>query len=226
MKILALVLARGGSKRLPGKNTRLLDGKPLIAWSIEAAKNIPDIVEVLVSTDDQSIADISQEYGGYVPWLRPDFLSTDLATSVDASLHAIDWYEKQHDQLDGLLLLQPTSPFRNRSSIIQAIELYKLHRDTIVSVSPTHSHPMWTFKINNNRIEPYIQNASFDKRSQDLDPAYILNGSIYLISLEKLRKNKSFIDSETIPLIMESQKEAIDIDTEFDFKVAEAFARN
>lgn len=226
MKILALVLARGGSKRLPGKNTKLLDGKPLIVWSIEAAKNIPDIVEVLVSTDDQSIADISQEYGGYVPWLRPDFLSTDFTTSVDASIHAMDWYESQHGQLDGLLLLQPTSPFRNKSSIIKAIELYKLNKNTIVSVSPTHSHPMWTFKIDNNRIEPYIKNANFDSRSQDLDPAYILNGSIYLISPENLRKNKSFIDSETIPLIMESQKEAIDIDTEFDFKVAEAFVRN
>lgn len=221
MKILALILARGGSKRLPGKNIKPLKGKPLIVWSIESAKDIADICEILVSTDDTAIAEIAKENGGFVPWLRPDKLSDDNSSSVDASIHAIDWYEENFTKIDGLLLLQPTSPFRRRESIISAIDLFKSQQKTIVSVSLTHSHPFWTFKMSGNRLVPFFDNGGYDKRFQDLEPAYTLNGSIYLIQPERLRKNRSFFDFDSIALVTESQKEGLDIDTEFDFKVAE-----
>ena len=108
MRILALIAARGGSKRLPGKNMRLLGGKPLIIWSIDVAKNIPDICDILVSTDDPAIAAVCTEAGAYVPWLRPAELSTDTASPVDVALHALDWYRAKKGSVDGLLLLQPT----------------------------------------------------------------------------------------------------------------------
>ena len=95
MKILALITARKGSKRLPGKNNRLLGGKPLIIWSIDVAKGIPEICDVLVSTDDSEIAEISRNAGAFVPWLRPSNIATDNATSEEVALHAIDWYERE-----------------------------------------------------------------------------------------------------------------------------------
>lgn len=91
MRILALIAARGGSKRLPGKNIRVLGGKPLIVWSIDAARGIPEICDILVSTDDPAIAAVCSEAGAYVPWLRPEGLATDTASSVDVALHALDW---------------------------------------------------------------------------------------------------------------------------------------
>ena len=124
MKILALIPARGGSERLPDKNTRLLGDKPLIVWSIEIIKDIPEICDILVSTDDIDISKISKESGALLPWLRPAELATDTASSVDTALHALDWYEAEKGAVDGLLLLQPTSPFRSRDTIYKGIKLF------------------------------------------------------------------------------------------------------
>ena len=136
MKILALVTARGGSVRLPGKNLRPLGGKPLINWSIEIAQDIPEICEILVSTDNESIADVSREAGALVPWLRPQELSTNEASSVDVALHALNWYEAEKGIVDGLLLLQPTSPFRTRNTVLNGIALYeKMDMLPVVGVS-------------------------------------------------------------------------------------------
>ena len=129
MKILALILARGGSKRLPGKNIRCLGGKPLIVWSIDVTKHIPEICDILVSTDDPAIAAVSKGAGALVPWLRPPELATDTATSVDAALHALDWYEADKGKVDGLLLLQPTSPFRTKETVMRGIAFFKNHNN-------------------------------------------------------------------------------------------------
>ena len=221
LRILALIPAREGSKRLPGKNKRLLGGQPLIAWSIQAAQGIAEICDILISTDDPEIAELSKTSGVLVPWLRPEELATDSATSIDVALHALDWYEKEHGMVDGLLLLQPTSPFRKKSSMMRGIELFIKHgQSQVVSVSPTHSHPMWTMKMKGEFLEPYIKGNGVNARSQDLPLAYILNGNFYLTSPQKLRECHSFLSEETIPLLIESQKEALDIDTEWDFGVA------
>jgi CMP-N-acetylneuraminic acid synthetase len=127
MKILALITARGGSKRLPGKNIKLLGSKPLILWSIDVAKNNLDICDILVSTDNPAIAEISREAGAKVPWLRPSELATDNASSVDVALHALDWYEASKGSVDGILLLQPTSPFRTPETVPRGIELFRIN---------------------------------------------------------------------------------------------------
>ena len=114
MKVLALIPARGGSKRVPGKNVRDLAGKPLIIWTLDAVRGVEGIVDVLVSTDDPGIAAVASSAGARVPWLRPAHLATDIAGSVDVALHALDWFEMQHGTVDALLLLQPTSPLRRR----------------------------------------------------------------------------------------------------------------
>lgn len=210
---------------MPGKNIRMLGGKPLIVWSIEASKGIPDICDVLVSTDDAEIASISREAGGLVPWLRPTQLATDLASSVDVAIHALDWYEGENGGVDGVLLLQPTSPFRTKESICKGIALFRLsQRHPVVGVSPAPSHPMWALKTVNGYLVPFVLENGLDMRSQDLPPAYIVNGSFYMSSPENLRKNRTFTPLESIPLVAERPEESLDIDTLWDFKIAEFIA--
>lgn len=226
MKILSVVPARGGSKRLPGKNIRMLGGKPLIVWSIDASKDIPDICDVLVSTDDTAIASISREAGGLVPWLRPAQLATDQASTVDVAIHALDWYESENGGIDGVLLLQPTSPFRTKGGLCKGIELFRSnHRHSVIGVSPAPFHPMWTLKTVNGYLVPFLPEHGLDKRSQDLPPAYIINGSFYLSSPENLRMHKTFTAMESIPLVTERLEESLDIDTPWDFRIAECIAR-
>ncbi len=223
MKILALIPARGGSKRLPGKNIRPLGDKPLIVWSIDAAKNIPEICDILVSTDDAEISTICKSAGALLPWLRPEELATDTASSVDTALHALDWYEAERGAVDGLLLLQPTSPFRTTETICKGIELFCKNRlQTVLGVSPTHAHPMWMMKVEGEYLVPLMQEHGIGIRSQDLPPAYIVNGSFYLISPTTLRTERSFVGQKSIPLLIESLQETLDIDSFWDFKMAEA----
>jgi N-acylneuraminate cytidylyltransferase len=225
MRILALIPARGGSKRLPGKNIRILGDKPLIVWSIDAAKGIPEICDILVSTDSSEIAEISKESGVLVPWLRPADLATDTASSVDVALHALDWYEAEKGAVDGLLLLQPTSPFRTKETICTGIALFAKHgHSSVVGVSPTHAHPMWTLKMEGNYLVPYMKEHALETRSQDLPPAYVVNGSFYLISPTELKTFKSFFGSKTVPLLIESPQKELDIDTERDLKIAAGIA--
>jgi CMP-N,N'-diacetyllegionaminic acid synthase len=222
MKILALITARGGSKRLPGKNIKVLGSKPLIVWSIESAKGIRDICDVLVSTDDIEIAQVAEKAGAFVPWLRPEELATDTATSVDVCIHALDWYEKKRGKVDGLLLLQPTSPFRTSQTIRRGIELFvSNHKRSVISVSKAASHPWWCFKIKDLQMLPFIEDVKTGVRSQDLPPAFVTNGALYLVAPEKLRKTRSFLNEDNMPLEMLSAEECIDIDTEWDWKIAE-----
>jgi len=223
MKILVLITARGGSKRIPGKNIRPLGGKPLIEWSIDVAKGIPDITDILVSTDDSAIAEVALNSGALVPWLRPEELSNDTASSVDVALHALDWYEREMGKVDGLLLLQPTSPFRTRETVLRGIEIFREHHcSPVLGVSLSESHPMWCFRVVENEMQPYIEDGGLHLRSQELPAAYAVNGAFYLISPEDLRETHSFYNNSMVPLIMEQPDECIDIDTEWDWRLAEA----
>lgn len=222
LKILALITARAGSKRLPGKNIRLLNGKPLIVWSINVVKNISEVCDILISTDDTKIAELGLNSGVLVPWLRPSELASDTASSVDVALHALDWYERENGKVDGLMLLQPTSPFRKHESILRGIEIFaKNKKYPVVGVSLAESHPMWCFKLDGDLMEPYIE-GGLHLRSQDLPAAYIVNGAFYLIAPEDLRNSHSFFSKGMTPLIMDHIKEGIDIDTEWDWQKAEA----
>jgi N-acylneuraminate cytidylyltransferase len=222
MRILALITARGGSKRVPGKNIRLLGGKPLIVWSIETAKDIAEICDILVSTEDPAIAEVSVKSGALVPWLRPIELATDTANSVDVALHALDWYEAEKGAVDGLLLLQPTSPFRTKETVRKGIELFMRNsQKPVLGVSPAPAHPMWTLKPDGDQLVPYFEDHGFGRRSQDLPDAYAANGCFYLVSPEQLRASKSFVGVAVQPLLIDTWREAIDIDTEEDWDLAE-----
>ena len=223
MKILALIPARGGSKRLPGKNLLQLGGKPLIAWSIDSVLGLSGIVDVLVSTDDPEIAKKAIALGAHVPWLRPVEISTDTASTVDVALHALDWYESKFGTIDGLMLLQPTSPLRSRQTIINGIELFsKNNGNAVVGVTPAATHPMWTFRLEGNALHPWFLEDAFTIRSQDLPAAYAVTGFFYLITPRELRKKNSFFPENAVPLIVNSQYESIDIDTKEDYLLAKA----
>jgi len=224
MRILALITARGGSKRLPGKNTLPLGGKPLLQWTIEVALGLPELCDILVSTDDPGIAEVGRACGAYVPWLRPAELATDTASGTDVALHALDWYESQHGPIDGLLLLQPTSPLRTRATIARGLALFDpaLGRP-VIGVSPTPAHPMWTFKLEGDNLVPFLSGDGLQTRSQDLPPAYVVNGTFYLTSPQRLRQEKTFFSKDALALVIASDQEALDIDTPQDFALAQYY---
>ncbi len=186
------------------------------------AKGVPDICDILVSTDDHAIAEVARNAGAMVPWLRPAELASDTTTSVDVCLHALDWYEGENGIIDGLLLLQPTSPFRSRSTVLRGIDLFcsNKHRP-VLAVSIAASHPMWCFRIHEQSLRPFFAGGPANLRSQDLPAAYVINGSLYLIAPADLRKLRSFLSDDTLPLVIEDPRECIDIDSETDWKMAE-----
>ncbi|MDI7189578.1 cytidylyltransferase domain-containing protein [Leptospira santarosai] len=228
MKLLVVIPARGGSKRLPGKNIRILGNKPLIAWSIDVVKGIPEICDVLVSTEDEKIAEIAKEFNAFVPWLRPIELATDTATSIDVVLHALGWYEREKQGVDGVILLQPTSPFRRKESIRKGIEIFLKNekKNTVLGVSPADPHPMWCFRLKDGILKPFQEARGLHLRSQDLPPAYFVNGSFYLTSKIHLMEEKTFYTENMLPLISEQEEESIDIDTEADWKWAESILKD
>ena len=224
MKILVLIPARSGSKRLPGKNSRLLGGKPLINWTIELANNLSNECDVIVSTDDPSIASLALKAGAKVPWLRPSELSSDEAKSIDVALHALDWYESNVGPVDGLLLLQP-SPFRSLENTEQAIKLFKLFegRSVIGVTLAKNSRAVFPKLIESNEFlklsikDDLIQNqGSFQENT-----FYVPNGLIYLVSPLTLRSGRSFYYGEIVPLHPISSIEQLDIDTAEDWELAE-----
>lgn len=223
MRIVALIAARGGSKRLPGKNIRLLKGKPLLVWSIEVARGISAICDILVSTDDAAIAEVARNAGALVPWLRPAELATDTASSAEVCLHALDWYEREKGKVDGLLLLQPTSPFRSSTTVQRGIEVFHQHgHRPVIGVSPARSHPMWCFELEGEKMRPCVDGGGLHLRSQELSPAFLVNGAFYLVAPEDLRKRRSFFSDDMVPLVIEDPQESMDIDTEWDWRMAEA----
>lgn len=226
MRILTLIPARGGSKRLPGKNIKPLGGKPLINWTIESANGIAEICDILVSTDDTEIAAVAKAAGAFVPWLRPSELATDAATSVAVAGHALDWYEKEYGNVDGLLLLQPTSPFRTRETVQRGIlEFSQNFCETIIGVSKASENPMLMVKKVESHIVPLDFSNGLKEQSQCVGETYIVNGAFYLVSPFNFRNERTFFTSKMRPLIMEDDNEAIDIDTVSDFLKSEAIEK-
>lgn len=216
MRILALIPARAGSKRLPGKNIRRLGGKPLIFWSIDVVTGMSDIVDIMVSTDSPHIAEVAKNSGALVPWLRPDALASDTASSVDVAIHALDWYESEKGLVDGLLLLQPTSPFRTRETVSRGIKLFDERKCAVIGMSEVQIHPARCFCIVEGKLIP-----PYKTEAKDIQPAFAANGTFYLISPNALRKTKSFLETTSVPMIMDSPRECLDIDTEWDWWIAE-----
>lgn len=223
-RVLALIPARGGSKRVPRKNILSLGGLPLIGWSIRSALNSGICSDVLVSTDDPEIAEIARELGASVPSLRPAALATDTAGSVDVALHVLDRYEAEHGQVDAMVLLQPTSPFRSALSIQEAMHLFELHGGTrpVVSVAPVATHPAWSFRLDGEGMSPLLGWDALNGRSQDLEPMWALNGSIYIVPTGRLRRDRAFVTRDVLPFQMSGAVDSIDIDTWLDWRLAES----
>ena len=219
--IVAVVPARGGSKRIPQKNITELVGKPLIAYSIEAAKKSKYINRVLVSTDDPEIARTAKTFGADVPFLRPKELSQDDTPSLPVIQHAIRYLENAENlRVDIVVLLQPTSPIRSETSIDETIKkLIETKADSVVTVYQNKHHPFWSFTANGDKLSPYSKEG-MNLRYQDLPVLYSLNGSIYALRRDVLLEKNSIFGSDTRSVVM-PQQESIDIDDYYDLFVAE-----
>jgi N-acylneuraminate cytidylyltransferase/CMP-N,N'-diacetyllegionaminic acid synthase len=222
MEILYIIPARGGSKGLPGKNIRLLGNKPLIAYSIEAAVNSIFKGTVIVSTDDEEIASVGKKYGATVPFIRPNELATDAASTMDVVFHAINFYKQQHVFFDLIVVLQPTSPLRTSTDIDQAISLMKEKNvAAVVSVCESEHHPLWTNILPaDGSMKNFIREEVKGKNRQQLPVNFRLNGALYISKSEALEIYKGFIHEKTIAYIMPTDR-SVDIDHEIDFKLAE-----
>ncbi|KNZ70110.1 acylneuraminate cytidylyltransferase [Thermincola ferriacetica] len=227
--ILALITARGGSKGLPGKNIRPLLGKPLIAWTIEQALDCPYLDRVVVSTDDREIAETARGFGAEVPFLRPPELATDEAKSIDVVLHALDYFAQQNDEYDYLVLLQPTSPLRRKEDIGRALELLirnAARADSLVSVGEiSHGHPAMVQKIDDEGLlQPFLGQRITALRRQDLSPAYVPYGVVFISKVDKLKLLKTFYQEKTLPYVIQRWQH-YEIDDIYDFIVTEAILK-
>jgi N-acetylneuraminate synthase/N,N'-diacetyllegionaminate synthase len=222
MKIIGLIPARGGSKRLPGKNTKFLGPLPLIAHTIRAALASKCLDRVIVSTDDSFTAELARRYGAEAPWLRPKNLASDKASVVDAVLDALTRLDAEGRRPDAVLLLQPTSPFRSVKTIRRAVALFKASRgQSVISVTPAVNHPLWCRRIGRDGVmTPFLSGRETPVRSQELEPAFVLDGSIYLTSVKNLAARKSFLSPRSRALITPAE-ESLDIDTPRDWERAE-----
>ena len=219
-RILGIIPARGGSKRLPGKNIRDLCGKPLVAWTIEQAKKSRYLDKIIVSTDDEEIAEISKEYGAEVPFLRPKELAKDDSPTIDTIIHAIEFLGKKGETYDIIVLLQPTSPLRKDDDIDNAIELFlEKHPESVISVFEINDRFYWTLNIKNGYITPFFDKKYLQANIKDLPRLYAPNGAISISSVQELIKSRSFYLNKSLPYFMPAER-SIDIDTELDFKIA------
>lgn len=214
---LAIIPARGGSKRLPRKNVLDLCGKPLIAYSIEAGLKSKYISKVVVSSDDEEILQISQNFGADII-KRPDELASDTATTFDVIEHTI----KSLGKYDYIVLLQATSPLRNEKHIDEAIELLEeKNADAVVSVCEMDHSPLWSNTLpKDESMKNFLRDEILNKRSQDLPKYYRLNGAIYICKTGELLKNKGFFLKKNIYAYKMDKKHSVDIDDEIDFIVA------
>jgi CMP-N-acetylneuraminic acid synthetase len=218
--ILAIIPARGGSKRLPRKNILPLAGKPLIAWTIEAAIDSKIFDDVMVNTDDQEIAEIAAEYGAVVPFIRPDSLASDTATSLDMIKHTLQWYRNKGIFHTDVVLLQPTSPLRTSEAIIEAWKLYiKVSAESVVSICLVEHPIQWTYRMNiDYTIESMFEDK--DQRSQDYEKNYRLNGAVYIIKASTILERGEIISSKKNYGYLMSQESSVDIDSDIDFQFA------
>lgn len=214
--VLAIIPARGGSKGLPRKNVLMAMGRPLIAWTISAARESSAIDQVVLSSDDDEIMEAAKMWGCEVPFRRPPELASDTSTSIDVVLHALD----QLPGYDFVVLLQPTSPLRTSADIDAAFALIMSSgAPSCVSVCEVEQSPYWMYRLKENgQLEKLIPEAIGVTRRQELPLVYTLNGAIYIAQINWLRKTKSFLGDGCIAYQMPRER-SNDIDNAEDFEV-------
>ncbi len=228
MKIYAIIPARGGSKGLPGKNTRLLHGKPLIAWTIEAAKAVPEITRVIVSTDDEEIAKVSREYGAEV-FMRPKELAGDVTLDLSVFEHHLKTLKEKGELPDMVVDLRATAPLRSASRIKEGIALLqklgKEKADSVRAVSKASKHPYKMWKQAGDFLTPFLSESqtgmkeSYNAPRQSLPPVFQNNGCMNAFWPETVLTKHSMTGEKIAWFVMEGD-ESVNIDTELDFIVA------
>ncbi len=221
MQPLIIIPARGGSKGIPHKNIKPLNGKPLIKYTIDVARGITTDENICVTTDDMEIIKVSENYGLKVPFVRPAELATDTAGTYEVLLHALNWYESQGKQFDVVILLQNTSPFRTIKHVKEALELYTPQIDMVVSVKETASNPYYI--IFEEDADGYLQISKGDgsiKRRQDAPKAYEYNGAIYIINPLSLKQMPLGAFKKRVKYVMDDLH-SVDLDNMIDWKFAE-----
>ena len=220
--ILAVIPARGGSKRLPKKNIRFLHNKPLIAWTIEAAGGSHYVDDIIISTDDDEIIDIARALDIQIPFKRPEELATDDATSIDVVLHTLDFLATKNQHYDYIILLQPTSPMRNSEDIDEGIRyFFDRKADSVIGVCEAEHNPIWSNTLpKNNSMDNFLPSRYNNMRSQELPIYYRINGAFYMTNTAVLKQYHSFFVPSNIYAFVMSQEHSVDIDTELDFIIA------
>jgi len=229
MRILAIIPARGGSKGVPGKNIKLLNGKPLLAYTSEIALQSKYLTEVVVSTEDEQIIEVAKNLGIGVPFIRPVVLSQDNTPTIDVIIHALQWYENQNNCFDAVCLLQVTSPFRTVNFLDKAINKFiEQDTDSLVSVLkvPHEYNPHWTFEVNDEgNLKIATGETEIISRRQELPTAYHRDGSIYITKTKVLLEEHSLYGKSTA--FIESDPEFyVNIDSLKDWERAEEMIQN
>lgn len=221
MRILGIIPARSGSKSLKDKNIKILAGKPLMAYSIEAAISSEIFETVMVSTDSVQYAQIAKKYGAEVPFLRSESTSLDTSTTRETVLEVLDQYKTLGKVFDTICILQPTSPLRTADHIRAAFVLYrKRHAKAVISVCEVDHSPLWANTLGDNySLKAFIKKGG-NQRRQQIEKYYRINGAIYMIDVGFYYENENLYVDDSYAYIM-NREESIDIDTQLDFDIAE-----
>ncbi|WP_111672145.1 acylneuraminate cytidylyltransferase family protein [Algoriphagus litoralis] len=225
MKILGLIPARGGSKGIPGKNIKSLAGQPLLAYTLNSARESSLLTKVILSSDDAEIIQVARQLNLEVPFVRPSDFASDAAPTLPVIIHALQFFEEQGQQFDAVCLLQVTSPFRRPGMVDEAIQRFiDTRADSLISVLPVphEFNPHWVFEPGSNGL---LEIATGEKtiipRRQDLPPAYFRDGSIYLTKTAVLL-NQHSLYGEKIAHILGDPERYVNLDTMKDWEKAES----
>jgi CMP-N,N'-diacetyllegionaminic acid synthase len=222
LNILFVIPARGGSKGIPKKNIKLLGDKPLLHYSIEFARLFAKDENICLSTDNDEIKACAKQIGYNAPFVRPAHLATDDAGSYGVLKHALDFYEEKKRKFDIVVLLQVTSPFREKKHFIEALSIFHDKLDMVVSVKESPYNPYYNlFEEQSNGILKLSKGDGSYIRRQDIPPVYAYNGSIYIINSKSLKGRKSFAEFDSVAKYIMDEKYSLDIDSHTDWELAE-----
>lgn len=215
MKNLIIIPARSGSKRLKNKNLKKLGSYSLVERAIMFAKKINITPYILITTDSREVLKLGVKHGVLTPWLRPKSLSGDKSESIEFLFHSVKWFEKTFGKIDNIILLQPTSPYRSIKTFKKMYEIFKIKKNSIVTISKYDNSSKNKFIIYGGKLKK--------KKQVSKDLLYKINGNIYINSVKNLLKYKTFANKETIPFLLKNKKEIIDIDYFKDFNLAKKY---
>lgn len=223
-KVLAVIPARGGSKGVPKKNIREVGGKPLIAWTIDAARKSKYIDRLIFSSEDKETIEIALKYGCDVPFVRPLELATDESGTTEVILHAIENITERYNYI---VVLQPTSPLRLSTDIDNCIQhCLETNSLSCVSVTEAEKSPYWMYFLDDKgKMTGVIDIKNRPTRRQNIPTAYTLNGAVYVVEIESFKKTMKLINNQTVAYIMPKIR-SLDIDTDFDFMLFQTLLDN